>query len=127
MTSNNPVRTRRLGQTGLDVGELGLGTAATVKLEPFEVSECLRFALEHGVNFVDTAPVYGNEALFGEAMSGLRDRLVVATKVGGMQNIQEHRNSGALMEQFHGTLKQLKSYSSNCSLFVELLTIRNND
>ena len=45
----------------------------------------LRYAVEHGVTFIDTAEVYGpydNEELVGEAIAPIRDQVVVATKFG---------------------------------------------
>ena len=55
----------------------------------------LRYAVEHGITFIDTAEVYGpydNERLVGEAIAPLRDRVVVATKFGW--NIVDGRKQG---------------------------------
>jgi aryl-alcohol dehydrogenase-like predicted oxidoreductase len=59
------------------------GSAAT--RDPAEGLATLRLALELGINFVDTAEVYGpyrNEELVGQALAGCRDRWVVASKFG---------------------------------------------
>jgi len=55
----------------------------------------LRYAVEHGVTFIDTAEVYGpyvNEELVGEAIAPIRDQVVVATKFGW--NIVDGRMQG---------------------------------
>lgn len=67
---------KKLGQTGVSVAEIGLGTyrytadAAT-----------LRRGLDAGALFIDTAETYGTESIAGEAVRGIRERVFVATKV----------------------------------------------
>ena len=82
---------RPLGaRTGLDVSEVGVGLWAVSGSEwgpaDDEASlEAIEAALEAGVDFFDTADVYGegaSEELLGRAMQGRRDRFVVATKIG---------------------------------------------
>jgi aryl-alcohol dehydrogenase-like predicted oxidoreductase len=82
---------RRLGEQGLEVSELGLGCMG---LSDFYSSsgatesqgiELIHRALDLGVNFLDTADVYGphtNERLVGKALKGRRDGVVLATKFG---------------------------------------------
>lgn len=68
---------RKLGRTGLKVTTVSFGAMLTP--EP----EVIRYACEHGVNYVDTARVYmggRNEEIVGRALKGLRDRVYVATK-----------------------------------------------
>src|ERR1700730_12002482 len=79
----------------------------------------LRSAVEGGVTFFDTAEVYGsftNEELVGEALSPLRDQVVIATKFGfklhpdgspgwlGLDSRPEH-----IKEAADGSLKRLKT------------------
>ena len=85
--------TRRLGRTGYTVHEIGfgawgLGGGMWRDMEPRDAQRALHLALERGVDFVDTALVYGaengvSERLVGESLRDLRarDRVVVATKV----------------------------------------------
>ena len=81
---------RQLGGSGLDVTVIGLGCWAMGGwmwggADEREAVAAVRTAVELGVNFVDTAPVYGHgrsEELVGEALEGLRDRVVLATKCG---------------------------------------------
>jgi aryl-alcohol dehydrogenase-like predicted oxidoreductase len=81
---------RKLGKSGLEVSSIGLGCMGmTFAFPPFpekkEMISLLRTAIERGVTFFDTAEVYGpytNEELVGEALSPLRDQVVIATKFG---------------------------------------------
>ncbi len=77
------MKMRALGQGGLVVSELGLGCmgmswAYGAPGERGEMIELLRYAVERGVTFFDTAEVYGpkfNEELVGEALAPLRGRV----------------------------------------------------
>ncbi|MGE5284012.1 MAG: aldo/keto reductase [Actinomycetota bacterium] len=69
---------RPLGKTGFRVGTVGIGAMTT--RDP----EVIRFAVERGVNYVDTADCYmggENERIVGRALAGIRDKVVLATKV----------------------------------------------
>jgi aryl-alcohol dehydrogenase-like predicted oxidoreductase len=81
---------RKLGNTGLEVSAIGLGCMGmTFSYVPFPPKEdmivLLRKAAELGVNFFDTAEVYGpynNEELVGEALAPIRNEVMIATKFG---------------------------------------------
>ncbi len=81
---------RILGKSGLEVSALGLGCMGMSfsygpPKDRQEMISLLRTAVERGVTFFDTAEVYGpftNEELVGEALSPLRDQVVIATKFG---------------------------------------------
>jgi len=81
---------RKLGKSGLEVSALGLGCMGMSfsygpPADKQEMIALLRTAVERGVTFFDTAEVYGpftNEELVGEALSTLRDQVVIATKFG---------------------------------------------
>lgn len=83
------MQTNTLGD-GIDVTEIGLGLWAVPGFEwgPGDEQDNLKAieaAREAGVNFFDTADVYGpdlSEELLGRAMAGRRDEFVVATKIG---------------------------------------------
>ena len=93
------MRMKKLGNTGLLVSEICLGTmtfgdaegiwAAVGRLGQDAVNGIIRAAIDRGVNFLDTADVYHggrSEALTGQALKTLgivRDQVVVATKVHG--------------------------------------------
>lgn len=84
------MRTRKLGNGGLEVSEIGLGCMGMSvgygpAMEKGEGIKLIRSAVEQGVTFFDTAEVYGpfvNEELVGEALAPLRDQVVIATKFG---------------------------------------------
>lgn len=82
---------RTLGNSGLEVSALGLGCMGmSHSYGPApgtreQMISLIRTAVERGVTFFDTAEVYGpfrNEELVGEALSPLREKVVIATKFG---------------------------------------------
>lgn len=89
-SEENAVQTRRLGKSNLDVSALGLGCMGLSfgygpAVDTRDGIALIRAAVERGVTFFDTAEVYGpftNEALVGEALAPVRDRVVIATKFG---------------------------------------------
>lgn len=88
------MRTRKLGNAGLEVSAIGLGCMGmSWSYLPIpdrnEMIALLRAAVERGVTFFDTAEVYGplaNEELVGEALAPFRGRVVIATKFGWAPN-----------------------------------------
>ncbi|MGA2678523.1 MAG: aldo/keto reductase [Sedimentisphaerales bacterium] len=84
------MKKRKLGKSGLEVSAIGLGCMGMSfsygpPKDKQEMTALLRSAVERGVTFFDTAEVYGpftNEQLLGEALSGLRKQVVIATKFG---------------------------------------------
>jgi aryl-alcohol dehydrogenase-like predicted oxidoreductase len=81
---------RKLGRQGLSVSCLGLGCmgmtwAYGTDRNEAEAIATIHEAIDLGVNFLDTAEVYGpftNEVLVGKAVKGRRDRAIIATKFG---------------------------------------------
>ncbi len=82
-----PLPTRRLGASELHVSKIGLGLMSLSGI----YGECtdeegialIRQAIDEGVNFLDSADMYGwgqNETLLGKALKGRREGLVLATK-----------------------------------------------
>src|SRR5256885_768927 len=91
------MRYRTLGRTGLRVSEIGFGGApagiahyieswdSAAEAERVSVIRAVQRGLDLGLNYLDTAPGYGNgvgEAIFGEAIRGRRHEVVLATKTG---------------------------------------------
>ncbi|MGA7625382.1 MAG: aldo/keto reductase [Candidatus Acidiferrales bacterium] len=81
---------RKLGNTGLIVSELALGTMQfggkmnMGNLGQDDTTRMVKLALEKGINFIDTADVYSlgeSETLLGNALKGIRKEVVLATKV----------------------------------------------
>lgn len=83
---------RSVGRSGLRVSAVGLGgnnfgRAGTATESQSGTDAVVRAALDAGVNFIDTADVYGkeyglSETLLGNALRGHRDEVVIATKFG---------------------------------------------
>ena len=72
---------RRLGRTEFQASVVGFGSIPVGRLPVEDGVRVVRRALELGVNFIDTARSYGNsEAAIGQAIKGLRDNLIIATK-----------------------------------------------
>jgi aryl-alcohol dehydrogenase-like predicted oxidoreductase len=81
------MQTRKLGSQGLEVSMQGLGCMGMSEFygetDDEESIATIHRALELGVNFLDTADMYGpftNEILVGRAIAGRRDEVVLATK-----------------------------------------------
>jgi aryl-alcohol dehydrogenase-like predicted oxidoreductase len=116
---------RKLGKSGLQVSAIGLGCMGmTFAFPPFpekkEMISLLRTAVERGVTFFDTAEVYGpytNEELVGEALTPLRDQVIIATKFGFKPASEKEANSRwteldsrpeHIRKVVEGSLKRLK-------------------
>ena len=84
------MRYRRVPNTSLKVSEVGFGvwtlsTGWWGEVSDEKAHRLLRDALDRGINFFDTADTYGNgrgERLVGDALAGVRDEVVIATKFG---------------------------------------------
>jgi aryl-alcohol dehydrogenase-like predicted oxidoreductase len=111
--------TRKLGRNHLEVSALGLGCMGmSFSYYPFpekkDAIHLIRQAVEQGVNFFDTAEVYGpytNEELVGEALAPFKGKVVIATKFGF--NIQDGKMAGVnsrpenIRRAIEGSLKRL--------------------
>jgi aryl-alcohol dehydrogenase-like predicted oxidoreductase len=92
------MRKRTLGTTDLDLSVVGLGTWAMggpgwrYAWGPQDDAQSIRAihrALDLGINWIDTAPVYGlghSEEVVGRALNGMREKPIVATKCGRFAN-----------------------------------------
>ena len=121
------MRYHLLGQTGLYVSEICLGTMTYGSSKGFwenisglsqdAVNEQVRYAVDAGVNFIDTANVYSagqSEVLLGEALRALklkRDELIIATKcTGTMEDSPNGRGQSRhhIFNQVDASLKRLQ-------------------
>jgi aryl-alcohol dehydrogenase-like predicted oxidoreductase len=107
---------RRLGASDLSVSTISLGSWLTYSggVEKADAIACVRKALELGVNFIDTANVYGHgaaEALLGEALSGIeRGSYILATKVyGAMSDSDKGLSRRQIFKQIDASLTRLRT------------------
>lgn len=99
-----------LGRTGLACSVVGLGCGGLSRLglrkggTMSEAADLVRYALDLGVTFIDTAKIYGTEPAVGAALQGRRDGVVVSTKIPPLT--PDHRvDPGYISEQIDASLK----------------------
>lgn len=110
------MKSRKLGNSGLEVSELGFGCMglsfpnAPAREESITL---LRSAYENGITFFDTAQAYGdNEELVGEALQPFRKDVVIATKFGfkdGKQMLGLDSHPENIKATLEASLKKLKT------------------
>ncbi|MEN3315698.1 MAG: hypothetical protein V7605_1932 [Acidimicrobiaceae bacterium] len=110
------MRYRRLGSSDLDISEISLGSWLTigVGIEAEKAAACVRRAIDVGINFFDTANVYGRgaaESFLGETLSGVdRSSYVLATKAYfPMSDTDRGLSAAQLHKQCDASLKRLRT------------------
>jgi aryl-alcohol dehydrogenase-like predicted oxidoreductase len=120
-TAAAPMPHRRLGT--LEVSALGLGCMSMVAgfynhpaPDPRDMVALIRAAVDRGVTFFDTAEVYGpftSEAIVGEALQPVRDRVVIATKFGfgfeGNRTVGRDSRPEHIRRAVEGSLRRLRT------------------
>jgi len=112
---------RKLGNTGLIVSEVALGTMQfggrmnMGNLGQEDTTRMVKVALDRGINFIDTADVYSlgeSETLVGNALKGVRKEIVLATKV-RLPMSENFNRSGAtrvnILREVEGSLQRLQT------------------
>ena len=112
---------RKLGNTGLIVSEVALGTMQfggkmnMGNLGQEDTTRMVKFALDKGINFIDTADVYSrgeSETLVGNALRGARQEIVLATKF-RLPMSENFNRSGAtrvnIMREVEDSLRRLQT------------------
>ena len=112
---------RKLGNTGLIVSELALGTMQfggkmnMGNLGQDDTTRMVKLALDRGINFIDTADVYSlgeSETLVGNALKGVRKEIVLATKV-RLPMAENLNHSGAtrvnILREVEDSLRRLQT------------------
>ena len=116
------MQTKQLGYTDLELTTVGLGTWALGGPWKFgwgpqddnEAVAAILHAIEQGINWIDTAPIYGlghSELLVGKALKQTNSKPFVATKCGLLWNEQRqminHLKPESIQEECHASLKRL--------------------
>jgi aryl-alcohol dehydrogenase-like predicted oxidoreductase len=112
---------RKLGNTGLIVSSVALGTMQfggkmnMGNLGKEDTTRMVKLALDRGINFIDTADVYSlgeSETLVGNALKGVRNEIVLATKV-RLPMSGNFNRSGAtrvnIMHEVEASLRRLQT------------------
>jgi aryl-alcohol dehydrogenase-like predicted oxidoreductase len=136
---------RKLGRSGLIVSAFSLGTMQFGKkmnmggLDQKATNDMVKFALDRGINFIDTADVYSLgecETLLGNSLKGIRQEIVLATKVrlpmsgnfnrSGSTRVNIMRGIESSLQRLqtdHVDLYQLHGWDSNTPLEETLRTL----
>jgi len=123
----------KLGTSDLTVSKIGYGTYKlggygwpTANLK--EANHLLETAYQEGINFFDTAPIYGHglaEEYIGQSLSSVREKIVLATKCGfyfgADKKSQKDLSYDSIMWSVEGSLKRMKSD------YIDLLQIHYYD
>jgi 1-deoxyxylulose-5-phosphate synthase len=110
------MKQNRLGNSDLFVSEIGFG-CMSLPLNQAESTKLLHKALELGINFFDTADLYQarqNEIMVGNAFKGMRDKIILASKVGNRLNDDGKTwrwdaSPEWIKEEIHHSLKRLQT------------------
>lgn len=118
MTIN--MTSKKLGNSNIAVSNIGLGCMGLSEFYgkpvlPQTADNLIGHALDHGVNFFDTADMYGsghNEQLLAHALKGRREQAVIATKFGIVRNAGEYSRTVCgkpeyVREACHKSLRRL--------------------
>ncbi len=99
---------RILGRTGLEVSELGFGGLFFTQEHPRAQIEMFQKSLNLGINYVDTAPGYGNsEDMLGRVLEEVENPLILSTKLGYKPEPFAPKDKDCLMRSVENSLKQL--------------------
>ncbi|MET0241355.1 MAG: aldo/keto reductase [Sphingobium sp.] len=115
--------TRILGLTGIKVSEYCLGAMMFGSMGNTDHDESVRIihrALDGGINFVDTAPLYSageSEEIVGKALKGRRDSVILSTKI----NMRQGLSRGVVIRSLDDSLRRLGTD------YVDLLQIHRPD
>ena len=111
------MRYRNLGGTGMQVSAICLGAMAfgAGNDDPEDCARIVHYALDNGVNFIDTADRYSNsrsEEILGGALKGRRDEVVLASKFGLPAGEGLNRRGGSrrwVMQAVEASLRRLQT------------------
>lgn len=118
------MQTRKLGLNGPDLTVVGFGAWAIGgpwlygwgPVDDETSSIAIKRALDLGINWIDTAAVYGlghSEEVVGRAIAGIRDKVFLATKCGMVwdnnKNVKTHLGPASIRKEIEDSLRRLKT------------------
>ena len=119
------MKTRPLGNSGLNASVVGLGTWVLGggvmwgrDTDDAESIRAIHAALDAGINLIDTAPAYGwgrSEEVVGKAIAGRRDQVILATKCG----LWTEDDRGAFFTEFDGRIMRRSLRPDTLTLEIE--------
>jgi aryl-alcohol dehydrogenase-like predicted oxidoreductase len=125
--STSPIELRGIGKTGLMVSPICFGAPRTNE------ESLIKYALAKGLNFIDTGRAYGNgnnEKLVGRAIAGMRDKVVIQSKIRLEENELPSKGKGkkgadeiryALSSKLEASLKALDTDHIDILLYHDAL------
>jgi aryl-alcohol dehydrogenase-like predicted oxidoreductase len=124
---------RKLGNTGLIVSAMALGSMQFGKkmnmgnLDQKATNEMVKIAIDNGINFIDTADVYSrgeSETLLGNALKGIREEIVLATKVRLPMSENFNRSGSTRVNIMDGIEKSLRRLQTD---YIDLYQVHGWD
>lgn len=119
---------RRLGKSGLNISEIGLGgNTFGLSVDEAASNAVISHALDSGINYIDTADWYNqglSEEFIGKAVKGRRARVIIATKFGMPMGTGPNDKGGSrhhVIEAANASLKRLQSD------YIDLYQLHNPD
>lgn len=121
------VEFRAIGNTGIEVSPICFGAPRT------NDESLIKYAIEKGINFIDTGRAYGNgnnEKIVGRAISGIRNKVVIQSKIRLEENELPSKGKGrkgateirdALSVKFDASLKALNTDYIDVMLYHEAI------
>lgn len=107
----------RLGKSDLNVSEIGFG-CMSLPADERSALDIIHRAIDGGINYFDTADVYAggqNEIIVGRALKGVRDKIILASKVGnvvkkdGSPGFDWNPSGQHILASIDGTLQRLQT------------------
>jgi D-threo-aldose 1-dehydrogenase len=126
----DPLETARVGRTDLRVTRLGLGCSGLARSETVEEAiQTFQTAMNQGINYIDTAPLYGrgrSETRLGKALQDFdREDIVISTKVGRLLQPTDNYEEGPEYSPIHDYSR--KAVASSWASSLERLGVDSVD
>jgi len=104
-----------IGNSGIQVSEIGLGCMRMSGIEKSEAEKIIKTSLEEGINFFDHADIYGggkSEEIFSDAInmsSSIREKMIIQTKCSIVPGVMYDFSKEHILSSVDGSLKRLQT------------------